>query len=73
MAVCYAMGSLFILFYICCKPKYTDNVVYHDMQVRNAESFGMYFEFCDMAFKLTRKEDVETRLKEIREQKAVAR
>lgn len=72
-AGCYVMGSLFIVFYMCCKPKYTDNVVYHDMQVRNAESFGMYFEFCDMAFKLTRKEEVETRLKEIREQKAAAR
>lgn len=69
-ATCYIMGSLFILFYICCKPKYTDHVVYHDMKARNADSFGMYFEFCDIAFKLQRKEDVETRLKELREQKA---
>lgn len=69
----YVLGSLFILFYICCKPKYTDNVVYHDMKARNTDSFGMYFEFCDMAFKLTKKEAVETRLKEIREQKASPR
>lgn len=69
----YALGSLFILFYICCKPKYTDHVVYHDMKAKNTESFGMYFEFCDMAFKLTKKEAVETRLKEIREQKAAPR
>lgn len=66
----YALGALFILFYICCKPKYTDHVVYHDMKARNTDSFGMYFEFCDMAFKLRKKEVVETHLKEIREQKA---
>ncbi|XP_054720022.1 uncharacterized protein LOC129229687 [Uloborus diversus] len=68
-AVFFLLGALFILFYICCKPKYTDQVVYHDMKVRNADSFGMYFEFCDVAFKLSRKQDVEMRLKEIREQR----
>lgn len=68
-ATCYVMGFLFVLLYVCCKPKYTDHVVYHDMKARNADSFGMYFEFCDTAFKLRRKEELETRLKEIREQK----
>ncbi|XP_035214468.1 uncharacterized protein LOC118188199 [Stegodyphus dumicola] len=69
----YAIGSLFLLFYMCCKPKYTDHVVYHDMKVRNADSFGMYFEFCDVAFKLARKQEVEMKLKMIREQKVVPR
>ncbi|GFS45627.1 XK-related protein, partial [Trichonephila inaurata madagascariensis] len=59
----YILGALFVLFYICCKPKYTDHVVYHDMKVRNADSFGMYFDFCDVAFKLTRKQEIETKLK----------
>ncbi|GFT12783.1 XK-related protein [Trichonephila clavipes] len=69
----YILGALFVLFYICCKPKYTDHVVYHDMKVRNADSFGMYFDFCDVAFKLTRKQEIETKLKEVREHKLVPR
>ncbi|GFS65818.1 XK-related protein [Nephila pilipes] len=69
----YILGALFVLFYICCKPKYTDHVVYHDMKVRNADSFGMYFDFCDVAFKLTRKQEIETRLKEVREHRIVPR
>ncbi|GFQ84779.1 XK-related protein [Trichonephila clavata] len=69
----YVLGALFVLFYICCKPKYTDHVVYHDMKVRNADSFGMYFDFCDVAFKLTRKQEIETKLKEVREHRLVPR
>lgn len=62
----FVLGAFFVLFYICCKPKYTDHVVYHDMKAQNADSFGMYFEFCDVAFKLTRKQELETKLKEVR-------
>ncbi|XP_055943460.1 uncharacterized protein LOC129973102 isoform X2 [Argiope bruennichi] len=69
----FIIGALFILFYICCKPKYTDQVVYHDMKVCNADSFGMYFDFCDVAFKLTRKQEIETRLKEVREHRIIPR
>ncbi|GIY88888.1 XK-related protein [Caerostris darwini] len=69
----YILGALFILFYICCKPKYTDQVVYHDMKACNADSFGMYFDFCDVAFKLARKQEIETRLKEVREHRLVPR
>lgn len=65
----FVLGTVFVLFYICCKPKYTDRVVYHDMKVRNADSFGMYFEFCDAAFKLTRQQELETKLKEVRQHK----
>uniref|UniRef100_A0A2L2YGK8 XK-related protein n=1 Tax=Parasteatoda tepidariorum TaxID=114398 RepID=A0A2L2YGK8_PARTP len=67
MGGCFAVGAFFLLFYICCKPKYTDSVVYHDMKVKNADSFGMYFDFCDATFKLSRKKEVETKLKEIRD------
>ncbi|GBM11835.1 hypothetical protein AVEN_26764-1 [Araneus ventricosus] len=69
----FIVGALFILFYICCKPKYTDQVVYHDMKVCNADSFGMYFDFCDVAFKLTRKQEIETRLREVREHRIIPR
>lgn len=69
----FIVGALFILFYICCKPKYTDQVVYHDMKVRNADSFGMYYNFCDVAFKLTRKKEIETRLRDVREHRIIPR
>ncbi|KAG8197991.1 hypothetical protein JTE90_029385 [Oedothorax gibbosus] len=70
----FALGALFILFYICCKPKYTDEVVYDAMKnARNADSFGMYFEFCDKAFKLKIKEDLVKKLKSDREHKRVER
>lgn len=71
MAGGYIIGALFIMFYIFCKPKYTDQVVYHDMKIRNADSFGMYFEFCDIAFKLPRRQEVEVKLRKIREQDVV--
>lgn len=68
----YIAGTLFILVYICCKPKYTDQVVYHDMKIRNADSFGMYFEFCDLTFCLPKTHSVEVKLQRVRAPNAAA-
>lgn len=45
-------GVLFLTGYILCKPKYTDQVVLHDMKATNAYSYGIYYDFCDAVFKL---------------------
>ncbi|RWS02339.1 hypothetical protein B4U79_14753, partial [Dinothrombium tinctorium] len=45
-------GILCLLIYITCKPKYTDLLVLHEMKVENAHSYGIYYEFCDIVFRL---------------------
>lgn len=46
------VADLFLSGYILCKPKLTDQVVLHDMRYTDTESFGMYYEFCDIVFRL---------------------
>lgn len=63
----FILGFVFILLYMYIKPKYTDQVVYHDMKVENASSFGMYFEFCDATFKLPVSQWIDSNLQQIRQ------
>ena len=46
------MAALFLTGYIICKPNLTDQVVLHKMRATDTESFGIYYEFCDIVFKL---------------------
>ncbi|UYV63854.1 XKR6 [Cordylochernes scorpioides] len=62
------IGVLFIVFYISCKPKYSETVALHDMRVKNAESFGIYFDFCNTLFYLPRKQWVEDALEKVQQQ-----
>ncbi|XP_023229907.1 uncharacterized protein LOC111630116 [Centruroides sculpturatus] len=61
------IGFIFIMLYIFIKPKYTDQIVLHDMKVENASSFGMYFEFCDAAFNLPVSQWINLNLQQIRQ------
>jgi hypothetical protein len=46
------LADLFLTGYIICKPKRTDKVVLYEMRTTDTESFGIYYEFCDIVFKL---------------------
>lgn len=79
-------GGLFLSLYTFCKPKYTDQVVLHDIRAARAENedskfinlnglssrtwnatkYGIYYEFCDLVFKLPSSNKVAKGLEEIR-------
>ena len=46
------IAMVFLSLYVCCKPKLTDQVVLNDMRYTSTESFGLYYEFCDIVFNL---------------------
>lgn len=62
----FALGVFFIYLYSCCKPKYTDAVVMHDMKVENANSYGIFYAFFDATFKLPKTDGIHLHLKRIR-------
>lgn len=60
------LAALFLTGYIICKPKYTDQVVLHEMRATNTESYGIYYEFCDIVFKLPNTQRIGEELKRVR-------
>ncbi|KAI1289924.1 hypothetical protein HDE_08566 [Halotydeus destructor] len=77
-------GSFFLLLYVFCKPKYTDQVVLHEIResrmadaptvingnsnnarAYNATQYGIYYEFCDLVFKLPSTQKIGAGLEEI--------
>lgn len=63
------VGSLCLTAYIVCKPKYTDQVVMYEMKVENANSYGIFYEFCDATFKLPRTDKIGRNLHRIRNER----
>lgn len=63
------IGSLCILMYTCFKPSLTDQVVLFDTKIENKNSYGIYFEFCELIFKLPSLEKVSHHIKDIRGEK----
>lgn len=78
-------GAFFLLIYILCKPKFTDQVVLHEIRENrtqeaatlikqtaansrssNATQYGIYYEFCDLVFKLPSTHKIASDLEEIR-------
>ena len=57
---------LFLSGYVICKPKLTDQVVLHKMRASDTESYGIYYEFCDIVFKLPNTERIGEELEDIR-------
>lgn len=57
---------LFISAYLCLKPKLTDMVALHDMRATEKEMFGIYYEFCDIVFKLKISRDFQQTLNDVR-------
>ena len=45
-------GFVFIALYISCKPTLTEYFAQADVQYNNAETCGIYFEFCSRVFKM---------------------
>ncbi|XP_027194563.2 uncharacterized protein LOC113789247 [Dermatophagoides pteronyssinus] len=62
------MATLFLSLYFCCKPSKVDQVVLHDMRYTDTDSYGIYFEFCDIVFNLTVEKEVKELLEIVREQ-----
>jgi len=60
------VATLFLTGYIICKPKYTDQVVLHEMRATDTESYGIYYEFCDIVFKLPNTDKIDKELERIR-------
>ena len=60
------VADLFLSGYMLCKPKLTDQVVLHDMRYTDTESFGIYYEFCDIVFRLKVRKELQNELEEIR-------
>ena len=63
------IGILLISFYINVKPKLTDQIVIYDSnsdQKTNKMSYGFYYEFCDIVFKLPSTDHIRDGLEEIR-------
>ena len=64
--VCATLGAdLFLSGYVICKPKLTDQVVLHKMRATDTESYGIYYEFCDIVFKLPNTERIGQELDEV--------
>ncbi|KPM09482.1 XK-related domain containing protein 2 [Sarcoptes scabiei] len=61
------VATLFLSLYFCCKPSKVDQVVLHDMRYTDKESYGIYFEFCDIVFNLNVQKEVKELLDVIRE------
>ncbi|KAH7642239.1 xk-related domain containing protein [Dermatophagoides farinae] len=61
------VATLFLSLYFCCKPSKVDQVVLYDMRYSDTESFGIYFEFCDIVFNLKVEKEVKELLDIIRE------
>ena len=75
-------GGFFLSMYTLCKPKYTDQVVLHDIRAEettkfinlnglssrtwNATKYGIYYEFCDLVFKLPLDNKIAAGLAQIR-------
>ncbi|RWS10159.1 hypothetical protein B4U79_12785 [Dinothrombium tinctorium] len=75
-------GAFFLLVYVFCKPKYTDQVVLYEIResknrpapdfiklnarTNNASNYGIYYEFCDIVFKLPSTHKISERLEQIR-------
>lgn len=62
------MATLFLSLYFCCKPSKVDQVVLHDMRYTDCDSYGIYFEFCEIVFNLHVQREVKELLEVIREQ-----
>ncbi|RWS27165.1 hypothetical protein B4U80_07086 [Leptotrombidium deliense] len=60
------VGVLFLSIYITCKPKYTDLLVLHEMKVENSHSYGIYYEFCDIVFRLPSSSKIADNLQIVR-------
>ncbi|RWS25882.1 hypothetical protein B4U80_04274 [Leptotrombidium deliense] len=82
-------GTFFLMMYVFCKPKYTDQVVlYKIRETRNQEAptlikmkgdssrminathYGIYYEFCDLVFKLPPTHKIGSALEEIHRNQA---
>jgi len=62
------VADLFLSGYILCKPKLTDQIVLHERRKNtDTESFGIYYEFCDIVFKLKVQTTLDEELEEIRQ------
>ena len=80
-------GVFLILFYVFCKPKYTDQVVIYEIRenrqanqvaptfnkltdsvkvANNSIQYGIYYDFCDIVFKLPSTHKIRNDLEEIR-------
>lgn len=84
-------GVFLILFYLFCKPKYTDQVVLYEIRenqnvdqpaptfskladsvkvANNSVQYGIYYDFCDIVFKLPSTHKIRNDLMEIRRHNA---
>ena len=46
------MADIFLIGYYCLKPGLTDKVAITKMRFSGTDSFGIYYEFCDVVFRL---------------------
>ena len=60
-------GVLFLTGYILCKPNLTDQVVLCEMKEFNGATYGIYFEFCDIVFKLPNTQKIARDLQVVRQ------
>ena len=60
------IGSIMILLYTWFKPGLTDQVVLYDTKIDNKDSYGIYFEFCQLVLKLPLLTSVSSNIKIIR-------
>lgn len=86
IAIATFCGVFLILFYVFCKPKYTDQVVIYEIRENrenqavptfsklnetikvagNSVQYGIYYDFCDIVFKLPSTHRIRSDLQEIR-------
>jgi len=60
------LADLFLTSYTICKPKYTDQVVLHEMRTNYSKSYGLYYAFSDIVFKLPNTQRIGEELKRVR-------
>ena len=88
IAIATFCGVFLILFYVFCKPRYTDQVVIYEIResnqiaptfsklneslkvAGNSVQYGIYYDFCDIVFKLPSTHKIRNDLQEIRKHNA---
>lgn len=62
-AILHVLNFTYFAFLLFWEP---DQVVMHEMKILNADSYGIYYDFCDIVFKLPESQDVTKYLDRVR-------
>ncbi len=60
------LATFFLICYTMCKPELTDQVVLHEIRTNYSKSYGLYYEFCDIVFKLPYTQRIGVDLERVR-------